>query len=46
MRYFLIPAVTVQIFNPNAELVIPVGKASKEVKAEMEIHPVTLEKQK
>ena len=39
--YFLIPAVIAQIFNPTAELVIPIG--TKEAKAEMETHPVIVE---
>ena len=38
--YFLIPAVIAQIFNPNAELVLPIGITSKDAKAEIEIHPV------
>ena len=29
------------MFNPIAELVIPIGIPSKECKAEIEIHPVT-----
>ena len=41
--YFVIPAVIAQIFNPIAELVIPKGIPSKEVKADIEIHPVILE---
>ena len=41
---FLIPAViTQQIFTPTAELVIPTGILTKEAKAEMETHPVTVE---
>ena len=40
---FLIPAGIAQIFNPIAELVIPVGIPSKEAKTEMETHPVILE---
>ena len=39
--YFLIPAVTAQIFNPNAELVMPKGIPTKAAKSEMETHPVT-----
>ena len=31
--YFLIPAVITQIFNPIAELVIPIGIPTKETKA-------------
>ena len=41
--YFLIPAVVTQIFNPIAELVIPIRIPTKEVKTEMETHPVTAE---
>ena len=41
--YWLIPAVITQLFNPIAELVIPIGIPTKEAKAEMEIHPVTVE---
>ena len=40
---FLIPAAIAQIFNPIAELVISTGLPSKEAKAEIEIHPVTVE---
>ena len=40
--YFVIPAVIAQIFNPIAELVIPIGIPSKEGKAEIEIHPQLL----
>ena len=40
---FLIPAVIAQIFNPIAELVIPIGTPSKEAKVEIEIHPVIVE---
>ena len=36
-------AVIPQIFNSTAELVIPTGIATKEAKAEMESHPVTVE---
>ena len=39
-RYFLIPAVIEQIFNPVAELVIPIGTATKEAKVEIETQPV------
>ena len=39
--YFLIPAVIAQIFNPIAELVIPIGIPSKEEKGETETQPVT-----
>ena len=41
--YFLITAVIAQIYNPIAELVIPIGIWSKESKAETEIYPVTTE---
>ena len=41
--YFLIPAVTRQIFNPTAEFIIPIRIPSKEAKAEMETHPLTAE---
>ena len=41
--YFSILTVVVQTFNPIAELVIPIGIPSKEAKAEMEIHPITVE---
>ena len=41
--YFLIPAAIAQMFNPTAELVIPIGIPSKEAKAETEIHPVVAE---
>ena len=37
--HFLSPAVIAQIFNPIVKLVVP----SKEAKAEIEIHPVTVE---
>ena len=33
--YFLIPAGIAQIFNPIAEIVIPIGIQSKKVKAEI-----------
>ena len=41
--YFLIPVAIAQIFNPIAELVIPIGIPTKEAKSEMEIHPVIVE---
>ena len=41
--YFSIPAAIVQIFDPIAELVIPIGTTSKEAKAEIDIHPVIVE---
>ena len=40
---FLIPATIAQILSTIAELVIPIGIPSKEVKAEIEIHPVIVE---
>ena len=36
--YFLIPAAITQIFNPIAELVIPMEISTKEVKTEIETH--------
>ena len=39
----LIPAVIAQIFNPITEFVIPIEIPTKETKAEIEIHPVTIE---
>ena len=41
--FYLFPAAIAQIFNPIAELVIPIGMSSKEAKAEIEIHPVIAE---
>ena len=41
--YVLIRAVIKQIFNPIAELVIPIGIPSKEAKAEFIIYPVVVE---
>ena len=38
---FLIPAVITLIFNPIAELVIPVEALRKKAKSEIEIHLVT-----
>ena len=40
LYFFLIAAVITQIFNPTAELVIPIGISTKEAKAEMETYPV------
>ena len=40
---FFIPAITGQIFNSFAALVTPIGIPSKEIKAEMETHPVIVE---
>ena len=41
--YFLIPPVLSHLFNTIAELVIPIGIPTEEAKAEMEMHPVTVE---
>ena len=41
--YLLLPVLITQIFNPIAELIIPIGILTKEGKAEMETHPVILE---
>ena len=41
--YFLILAAIAQIFNPFAELVIPIGMPSQDAKAEIEISPVIIE---
>ena len=41
--YFLTPPVIAQIFNPIAELVIPIVIPSKEAKAEIEMHTVIAE---
>ena len=41
--YFLIPAGITQIFYRTAELVIPVGMPTKEAKAGMGTHLVTVE---
>ena len=38
--YFLIPPVVTQIFNPIAELVIPIGIPAKGAKSEIEAHTV------
>ena len=38
---FLIPAVMALIFNPNADLIMPIEIPTKESKAEIETHPVT-----
>ena len=40
--YFLFPAVITQIFIVTVELAIPSGIPTKEAKAEMKTHPVTL----
>ena len=41
--YVLIPAVIAQIFNPIAELIIPMEIPSKETKSEIEIHSLIVE---
>ena len=42
--YILIPTTIAQIFNPIAELLIPIRITSKEAKAEIQIlHPVIVE---
>ena len=41
--YFLIPVVIAQIFNPIAELIIPIGIPIKEAKAKIHMHPVIVE---
>ena len=41
--YFLIPAIITKVFNPIAELIIPIRIPTKETKAEMAMHPVTVE---
>ena len=38
--YFLIAAVIAQIFNPTAELAIPIETPTKKSKTEIQIHPV------
>ena len=38
--YFLFPAAIAEMFNPIAELVVPIGIPSKEANVEIEIHPV------
>ena len=41
--YFLITAVTAQIFNPIAELIMPTGTPTNEANAEIKTHPATTE---
>ena len=41
--YLILPAVIAQVFNPIAELIIPVGISTKETKQEIEINPVAAE---
>ena len=40
--YFLISVAIAKIFSPTEKLVIPIGIQTNEVKAEIEINPVTL----
>ena len=44
--YFSIPAVIAQIFDPAAEFAMLIGIATREAKAEIETHPVTVEAKK
>ena len=39
--YFLIPAVFAPVFNPTAELTMPIGIPAREAKTKIETHPVT-----
>ena len=41
--WFLVPTVITQIFNPVAEILIPVEIPTKEVKAENNTHSVTVQ---
>ena len=41
--YVLIFAAIAQLFNPTAELAIPIRKPNKEAKAGIEIHPLIAE---
>ena len=41
--YFLIPRVVAQIFNPNAEHVIPIGTPVNKANAEIETQPTRAE---
>ena len=43
---FFIPAVIAQIFNPTAELVIPLRILTNDAKVLIETHPVTKEKKR
>ena len=43
LYYFLFPAVIAQIFNPIEELVIPMGILTKESKAELKRHSLTVQ---
>ena len=40
---YLIPEIGMQVFNPTAELALPIQISSKEAKAEIKTHPVTAE---
>ena len=40
----MIPEVVAQIFSPTAELLISIGIPTKEAKAEMETHPIIVNK--
>ena len=41
--YFVMPVAILQVFNPLAELVIPIRISSKKANAEIKIHPVIAE---
>ena len=41
--YILVLAVIAEMFNPIAEIAIPIGIPIKEVKAEIEMHSVIVE---
>ena len=41
--YFVVPAVIAQIFNPSAELVIPIGTLTNEANTKIVIQPATAE---
>ena len=41
--WFLVPTVITQVFNPVAEILIPVEIPTKEVKAENNTHSVTVQ---
>ena len=41
--YFLVTTTIAQIFNPIAELLVPIGIPRKEAKAVIEIHPEIVE---
>ena len=41
--YFLTSAVIAQIFNPIAELVVPIGILTKELEVKVETHTATAE---